>query len=210
MTNTKTTKSNKQTGNKAVQEELIKSCIIDVKHVETAVETVQQPEKSKQQIAFEKQLAALIAVGFSQADAEKALAAIKPVARQAAEEMPAARWQLAKALSTWCLTPVTEKHTEESTFFTLEADCTEISRDFDQIKADVKQFLQKSTFANACKNGKKVLLKDVSFNKADAAEFAADYIANKFMLLVSFVQADAKAHFDKLKADAPADNKVGA
>lgn len=174
-------------------------------------ETTVQPEKSKSQLAYEKQLAALLAVGFSQADAEKALAAIKPVARQAAEEMPAARWQLAKALCTLALTPKTDKHTVKETVFELFIDGAAMATDAATIKADVCQFLQKSTFANACKNGKKVLFEGgLPMEKTDAANYAADYITGKFLFLVGLLQAEQKKYFEELRSEtAPAD-KAGA
>jgi hypothetical protein len=155
---------------------------------------------NKKQIAYEKQLAALLAVGFSRADAEKALAAIKPVARQAAQEMPEARWQLAKALCALALIPMSDKHTSKETVFKLFIDAGAMATDAETLKADICQFLQKSTFANACKAGKKVLFDGgLPMEKGDAARYAADYITGKYLVLVGLMQAEQKKYFEAIK-----------
>ena len=211
MTN-KTNKTNKTNSNNQNQNqtETIDTAAV-LKQVEAAgaaaAKAATQPEKSKAEIAYEKQLAALLAVGFSQADAEKALAAIKPVTRQAAQEMPEARWQLAKALCTLALTPESDKHTADTSVYKLFVDCTAMATDAETIKADVEQFLNKSTFANACKGGKKVIFdgRVPPLEKTDAASYAADYITGKFMFLVGLLQAEQKKYFEALKADTSAD-----
>ena len=202
--------TNKKSTNKANQNqpEFIDTNAV-LKQVEAAgaaaCAAAAQPEKTKAELAYEKQLNALLAVGFSQADAEKALAAIKPVARQAAQEMPEARWQLAKSLCTLALTPLSDKHTDKETVFKLFIDGAAMASDAETIKADVEQFLNKSTFANACKGGKKVLFDGgMPMEKGDAVSYAADYITGKFMLLVGLLQAEQKKYFEDLKKPAGA------
>ena len=174
-----TMNNNKKTSNKAAK----------TTTTATTTETVQQPEKSKQQIAYEKQLAALLAVGFSQADAEKALAAIKPVARVAAEEMPEERWQLAKGLSAWMLTPDSDNNTEKVSPFIISDVPADIA--FAQVQADVETFLNKSTFANATKKGKQVQIGTAVYNRADASKHAASVVVEAFKKLINSIKAGA-------------------
>ena len=201
MTTNTNKKSNKATVNQPVT--IDTNAVLQQVEVAgaAAAKAAVQPEKSKAEIAYEKQLAALLAVGFTQEQAEKALAAIKPVARQAAQEMPEARWQLAKALCTLALTPLSDKHTEKESTFKMFVDGAAMATDAETIKADICQFLQKSTFANACKNGKKVIFDGgLPMEKGDAASYAADYITGKYFFLIGIMQAEQKKYFEALRA----------
>ncbi len=155
-------------------------------------------DTTKAEALYNKQFAALLAAGLTEEQAETALKALKPV-RQAQVEMPEARWQLAKALCTMALTPLSDKHTEKEFVFKLFVDGAAMATDAETIRTDIEQFLNKSTFANACKNGKKVRFEcGLPMEKTAAAKFAADYITGKYLFLVGLM-------YSRLPVDAPTD-----
>ena len=184
MTNTSKNKKAGMTVKVMTADEIAakQAAITPVKTAMTAEEK-QAAKAAAAQKHYEEQLNALLALNIPQAQAEQILIALKPIARQASESIPDDRWNLARGLSGWMLTPDSKNNTENNSPF-IVSDVPDILS-FDQLEKDIKYFLVNSTFANSCKKGKKTILCGVQYDKQQAAEMAAVEIIQALRTLVN-------------------------